>query len=119
MSLSLFPAISRLAKTPIDLTEEVIYQVPSGGVASINQFVLCNTSASPVTLNIAITDSAATSTATSDRIFSEMSFSANETMMISADIILLSGEKVWASASADDVINLFMSGIEQLEEVAP
>lgn len=117
MSLSLFPAISRLAKTPIDLTEEVVYQVPSGGVASINQFVLCNTSSSSVTLNIAITDSSASSTATSDRIFSEMALSANETMMISADIILLSGEKVWANASADDVINLFMSGIEQLPSV--
>jgi hypothetical protein len=119
MSLSLFPAISRLAKTPVDLTEEVVYQVPSGGVASINQFVLCNTSSSNVTINLAITAGAATSTATSDRIFSEMALAGNETMMISADIILLSGEKVWASASVDDVINLFMSGIEQLEEVAP
>ena len=117
MSLSLFPAVSRLAKTPIDLTEEVVYQVPSGGIATINQFVLCNTSASPVTINMAITSSSSTSTVSSDRIFSAMSLSANETMMISADIILLSGEKVWANASSDDVVNLFMSGIEQLPEV--
>lgn len=105
-------SIARLAKTPIDATEEVVYQVPTGGAASASQLIFCNTSASSVTINMAITDSAATSTVASDRIFSAMALAANETMMISADIILLSGEKVWASASADDVVNLFMSGIE-------
>jgi hypothetical protein len=110
-------AIARLAKTPIDATEEVVYQVPSGGAATATQLVFCNTSGSTVTINIAITGSAATSTVASDRIFSAMSLAANETMMISADLILLDGEKVWASASADDVVNLFMSGIEQTPTV--
>lgn len=103
----------RIAQTPIDLTEEVVYQVPTGGAASIGQLIFCNTSASSVTINMAITNSAATSTVASDRIFSAMALSANETMMISAEIILLSAEKIWANASVDDVVNLFISGIEQ------
>lgn len=110
-------SIARLVKTPIASTEEVVYQVPSGGAASGTQFIFCNTSSSAVTLNVAITDSSATSSAASDRIFSEMSLAANETMMISADIILLDGEKVWANASVNDVVNLFMSGIEQTPSV--
>jgi hypothetical protein len=105
-------AIARLVKTPIDSTEEVVYQVPSGGGATATQLIFCNTSSSNVTINVAITSSSATSTTASDRIFSQMSLTGNETMMISSDIILLSGEKVWASASADDVVNFFMSGIE-------
>jgi hypothetical protein len=103
----------RIAQTPIDLTEEVVYQVPNGGAASIGQLIFCNTSSSNVTINIAITAGSATSTVASNRIFSQMSLTGNETMMISAEIILLSEEKVWASASVDDVVNLFISGIEQ------
>ena len=106
-------AIARFAKTPIDLTEEVVYQVPTGGAATVTQIILCNTSASSVTVNIAITAGTETSTIASDRIFSEMSLAANETMMISSDIMLLDGEKVWASASVDDVVDLFLSGVEQ------
>jgi hypothetical protein len=105
-------SIARLAKTPIDLTEEVVYQVPSGGGATATQLIFCNTSSSNVTINVAITAGSATSATASDRIFSQMLITGNETMMISSDIILLSGEKVWASASADDVVNFFMSGIE-------
>jgi hypothetical protein len=109
--MSLFPAISRLVKTPIDLTEEVVYQVPSDKLTNINQLIVCNTSASTVTFTIAITPSASASTVASDRIFSAMALAANETMMISAELILMSGEKVWASSSSDDVVNLFMSGV--------
>jgi hypothetical protein len=106
----------RIAQTPIDATEEVVYQVPTGGAASIGQLIFCNTSSSNVTINIAITAGSATSTVASNRIFSQMAITGNETMMISAEIILLSDEKIWASASADDVVNLFISGIEQTPE---
>jgi hypothetical protein len=44
-------SIARLAKTPIDATEEVVYQVPTGGAASASQLIFCNTSASTVTIN--------------------------------------------------------------------
>lgn len=107
-----FPSLVRLAKTPVDLTEEFVYQVPSGNTTSITQIVLCNTSASAVTVNIAITGSAATSTVPSDRVFSAMSLSPNETMMAMANILLLAGEKLWASASVDDVVNLIASGVQ-------
>jgi len=105
-------AVTRLAFTPIDATEEVIYQVPSGGTTVVSQLVLCNTHSSAVTVNISVTSSAASSTTAANRIFSSMSAAGNETMMIMADIYLFSGEKLWASASADDVVNILISGVE-------
>lgn len=105
------PTLIRLAKTPVPSTEAVAYQVPTGYTVSVTQIVLCNTSASAVTVNVAITASASSSTVASDRIFSAMSVAAGETMMAMANIILLEGEKLWANASANNVVNLVASGV--------
>jgi hypothetical protein len=109
-------AVTRLAFTPIDATEEFIYQVPSGGTTVISQMVLCNTHSAAVTVNLSVTASGATSTTSTNRIFNAMSVAANETMMIMADIYLQSGEKLWASASSDDVVNILISGVEATPE---
>lgn len=104
-------SVTRLAFTPIDATEEVIYQVPENSTSIVTQLVICNTHSSAVTINISVTPSAASSTTAANRIFSSMSIAGNETMMIMADIYLFSGEKLWASASADDVVNILISGV--------
>lgn len=105
------PEIAKLAKTPIDATEEVVYQVPSATVASITQIIMCNTHSGAVTVNIAITDSAASSSAVTDRIFSGFSLAANETAMIMTNLPITNQEKIWANASVDDVVNLVISGV--------
>jgi hypothetical protein len=105
------PVQTRLVKTPIDATDEVVYTVPSSTDVLITQVMLCNTSASTVTVSLALTDSAATTSAATDRFFSEFSISANETVMVMTSLPISNGEKIWASASDDDVVNLIISGV--------
>ena len=109
-------AVSRVVFTPIDQTEEVIYSVPTGETLIITQMVLCNTHSVAVTVNLSLTNSSATSTTSANRIFNSMSLASNETMMIASDMYLDSGEKLWASASSDDVVNILITGVKTIEE---
>lgn len=108
--------IARIVFTPVDLTEESVHQVPTGETLIITQIILCNTHSSGVTVNLAITGSSATSTTAANRIFSSMALAANETMMIASDIFLQAGDKLWASASADDVVNLLITGVKTIPD---
>jgi hypothetical protein len=102
----------RLATTPIPSTESVAYQVPAGFTANMTQIMLCNTNTGTVTVNIALTGSAATSSASTDRLFSAFSLVSNETVMVSTNIPLSAGDKIWTSASVNNVVNFVISGIE-------
>jgi hypothetical protein len=103
----------RLAFTPVDATEEAIYTVPSATTTIIKQIMLCNTHASAVTVHVALTNSAASSTTAANRILSSFSISANETTMIAMSLVMTAGEKLWASASTDDVVNIAVVGVEE------
>lgn len=105
-------SLKKLAQTPIDATEEVVYQVPASTDTVVTQLMLCNTSASSVTITISATASGATSTGAADRIFNSYSVSGNETVMIMTSLPLANREKIWAFASSDDVVNLVLSGVE-------
>jgi hypothetical protein len=102
----------RLATAPIPSTESVAYQVPTGFTSNMTQIMLCNTHAGTVTVNIALTGSAATSSASTDRLFSAFSLVSNETVMVSTNIPLDAGDKIWTSASVNNVVNFVISGIE-------
>ena len=104
----------RLAFTPVDATEEVIYTVPASTVTIIKQIMLCNTHASAVTVNVALTNSAASSTTVANRVLSSFNISSNETTMIAMSLVMTAGEKLWASASTDDVVNILVVGLEEL-----
>lgn len=103
----------RLAFTPVDATEEAIYTVPSSTTTIIKQIMLCNTHTSTVTVHVALTNSAASSTSASDRILNSFSISSNETTMIAMSLVMTAGEKLWASASSDDVVNIVVVGVEE------
>ena len=105
------PQISLMVKTTLSTSDTNVYQLPIDTEASITQIFLCNTHSSAVTVDIAITDSAASSSAVSDRIFSAMSIGANETMMVMTNMPLTSQGKIWADASVGSVVNLFVSGV--------
>jgi hypothetical protein len=45
-----------------------------------------------------------------------MALAANETMMIASDIFLQAGDKLWASASSDDVVNILITGVKTIPE---
>lgn len=104
-------SLARLAQTPIDATEEVVYQVPADTDTLVTQLMLCNTSASSVTVHVSVTASGASSTTSADRIFNAFSVAANETVMVMTSLPLSSQEKIWAHASSDDVVNLILSGV--------
>lgn len=103
----------RLAFTPVDLTEEVIYTVPSSTTTIIKQIMLCNTHSAAVTVHVALTNSAASSTTAENRILSSFSVSSNETTLVATSLVMTAGEKLWASASSDDVVNIVVVGIEE------
>jgi hypothetical protein len=102
----------RLATTPIPSIESVAYQVPTGFTSNMTQIMLCNTHTGTVTVNIALTGSAATSSASTDRLFSAFSLVSNETVMVSTNIPLDAGDKIWTSASVNNVVNFVISGTE-------
>jgi hypothetical protein len=103
----------RLAFTPIDATEEVIYTVPASTTTIIKQLLLCNTHNATVTVHVAVTGSGSSSTTASNRILSSFSVSSNETTMVGMSFVMTAGEKLWASASTDDVVNIAVAGIEE------
>jgi hypothetical protein len=103
----------RLAFTPVDLTEEVIYTVPSATTTIIKQIMLCNTHNAAVTIHLSVTGSGASSTTAADRILHSFSIASNETTMIAMSFVMEAGEKLWASASSDDVVNIAVAGIEE------
>jgi hypothetical protein len=74
--------------------------------------MLCNTDASSaVTVNIAITDSLATSTSSADRILSDFSIEASSTVMLMVHLPLAEEEQLWANASINDVLHVVISGV--------
>lgn len=103
----------RLAFTPVDFTEEVIYTVPSSTTTILKQILFCNTHNSSVTVHVAVTGSGASSTTAANRIFNSFTVSANETTMVGLSFVMTAGEKLWASASVDDVLNIAVAGIEE------
>lgn len=103
----------RLAFTPVDATEEVVYTVPASTTAIIKQIMLCNTHSSAVTVHVSLTGSAASSTTAANRILNSFSVATNETTMVAMSLVMTAGEKLWASASSDDVVNIVVVGIEE------
>lgn len=106
-------AQKRLAFTPVDLIEEVIYTVPSSTTTILKQILFCNTYNSSVTVHVAVTPAAANSTTAGNRIFNSFTVSPNETTMVGLSFVMTAGEKLWASASIDDVLNIAVAGIEE------
>lgn len=106
-------AQKRLAFTPVDATEEVIYTVPSVTTTIIKQILFCNTHNAAVTIHVAVTGSGSSSTTAANRIFNSFSVAANETTMVGMSFVMTAGEKLWASASVDDVVNIAVAGIEE------
>ena len=103
----------RLAFTPVDLTEEVIYSVPAATTTIVKQIILCNTHTATVTVHVALTNSSASSTTAANRILSSFSIASNETTLVAMSLVMSDGEKLWASASSDDVVNIAVAGIEE------
>jgi len=98
------------AQLPIHASEAATYTA-SGGTVLVTQIILCNTSASTVTVRISLTNDGASSTTAANRIFHELSMTAQETIMLMPDLLVPSGHKVWASASTGNVINAVLTGI--------
>jgi hypothetical protein len=97
------------AQLPIHASESAT--VTASADTLVTQIILCNTSASTVTVRISLTNSGASSTSAANRIFHELSMTAQETIMLMPDLFVPSGYKVWASASTGSVVNAVFTGV--------
>lgn len=102
--------IRKLSDTRASSTEAVIHQVGSGIKVNLTQIILCNTHSSSVTVDIAVTSSASTSTVVGDRIFSSLTIEAGQTSILMTNFILNAEEKIWADASVNNVVNILAYG---------
>lgn len=102
--------IRQLCDTRVPVTEAVVHQVGSGITANLTQVILCNTHSSSVTVDIAVTSSASTSTVVGDRIFSSLTIEAGQTSILMTNFILNAEEKIWADASVNNVVNILAYG---------
>lgn len=84
------------------------YLVPDGTTTIIKQIIICNTAASTATVRAAI----GTTANAQNRIISDVSLLANETVTFNCSLILSAGEKLYLVASATTV-TFTVNGIEE------
>lgn len=97
------------AQLPVHASESATFTASADTL--ITQIILCNTGASTLTVRISLTNSGASSTAAVNRIFHELSLTAQETIMLNPDLFVPSGYKLWASASTGSTVNIVITGV--------
>jgi hypothetical protein len=107
--MELVQSLLTQAQLPVHASESAT--ITASADTLVTQIILCNTSSSTVTVRISLTNSGASSTAAANRIFHELSMTAQETIMLTPDLFVPSGYKVWASASTGNVVNAVFTGI--------
>ena len=107
--------LSASGQSPVALsanTETTLYTCPTAQTTTtvLKQIVVTNTGGSATTFSISLVPSGGTA-GTANRLFSSVSISANETIILDVSQILTSGDFISALAAASG-INITMSGVE-------
>lgn len=84
------------------------YLVPSATTTIVKQILICNTAASSGTVRIAV----GTTATAANRILSDMTVSANETVSFNCSLVLTAAEKLFIVGSAT-TITVTVNGIEE------
>lgn len=84
------------------------YIVPSSTTTIVKQIILCNTAASSATVKVAV----GTTATAANRIISDLSLSANETVSFNASLVMTAAEKLFFVASATTV-TITVNGVEE------
>ena len=84
------------------------YVVPSATTTIVKQIILCNTASSSATVQVAV----GTSATAANRILSDITIAANETVSFNCSLVLATTEKLFYIASAVTV-TITVNGVEE------
>lgn len=84
------------------------YVVPASTTAIVKQIIFCNTAASSATVKVAI----GTTATAANRIVSDLTLAANETVSFSSSLVMVAAEKLFLTASAVTV-TITVNGVEE------
>lgn len=98
-----------MAQLPIHASESATFTATADTL--VTQIILCNTGSVTATVRISLTNAGASSTTAANRIFHELSMTGQETIMLTPDLFVPSGYKIWASANVGATVNAVLTGI--------
>lgn len=101
------------AVTQLGTTISTVYTVPSSTTTIIKQILLANVTSSAATATIHFVPSAASASA-SNKIFGEITISANSTQLIDMSAVLPTGATIQALAGTATTVNIHVSGVESV-----
>ncbi len=87
------------------------YNVPSGATSIVKQILLANTTSSDATATIHFVPDGGSLLAT-NKVFGEITISANSTQVIDLSSVLSGGATIRALAGTASAINIHISGVE-------
>jgi hypothetical protein len=102
-------------------TSTVLYTVPISTTTIVKQIMLCNITAGATTVTIACKPAGVTQSSVHNFV-NQLSLAANETVMISTNLVLnnnggtanaSNSDQIIASAAANSSINIIVNGIEE------
>jgi hypothetical protein len=102
-------------------TSTVLYTVPQSTTTIVKQIVLCNTTASAVTVTMVLKP-LNVAQASSQNFFNTLSVGANETLTFQTNMVLTNNgstanatnsDQIIGSASVNTAINVFIYGVEE------
>jgi hypothetical protein len=105
----------------LTISNDAYYTVPQGTVTIVKEILLCNFSASTVTVKL-YCKSAGESLSNSHIFFSDISLSADETLSLSTSLVLnnngstagaSNSDQIIAVSSAASSVNIIINGIEE------
>lgn len=97
--------------TQLGTTISTIYTVPSATSTIVKQILIANVTSTAATATVHFVPSAG-SASSSNKIFGEITISANSTQVIDLSTILPTGATIQALAGAANSINIHASGVE-------
>lgn len=102
-------------------TSTVLYTVPQNKTTIVKQIVLCNTTASAVTVTMVLKP-LNVAQASSQNFFNTLSIAANETLTFQTSMVLdnngseataANSDQIIGSASSNSAVNVFVYGLEE------
>lgn len=99
------------AVTQLGTTISTVYTVPSATTTIVKQILVANVTSTAATATIHFVPSAGSASA-SNKVFGEITISANSTQVIDLSTVLPTGATVQALAGSATSINIHISGVE-------
>lgn len=100
-----------LAQSALTESDATIYTVPASTTAVIKSIAICNTATAAMTVTLHAVASGGSSSVT-NRILSELSINAGETILLSPDLYMTAGCTLRMFASVAAVVGVTVSGVE-------